>query len=221
MTNGDTEARTAQDHLVPTSGGRIAALARYLWEPVALAAALLLIVAAVWISGDKVIERAATDGLIHVVLVVGLYIFISNSGVLAFGNMAFMMIGAYAVAWFTMSPFKKSFALNLPDFLADTTLPLLPSAIMAATLAAIVAGVLAVPLMRLSGIAASIGTFAALMVLVHALFQLGFVDLWCRHPRGRADLCRHVGRIGVGRGRPVGRDDPSKITLRTCAQSVP
>ena len=141
------------------------ALARYLWEPAVLGAGLLLIVISVWASGDRVIERAAIDGLIHVVLVIGLYIFIGNSGVLAFGNMAFMMIGGYAVAWFTMSPFKKSFALNLPAFLADNTLPLLPSAIMAALLAAMVAAVLAVPLMRLSGIAASIGTFAALMVL--------------------------------------------------------
>ncbi|MDE0388017.1 MAG: branched-chain amino acid ABC transporter ATP-binding protein/permease [Rhodospirillales bacterium] len=147
------------------TGAHTLTLARYLWEPVVLGAGLLLIVVSVWASGDRVIERAAIDGLIHVVLVIGLYIFIGNSGVLAFGNMAFMMIGAYAVAWFTMSPFKKSFALNLPAFLADNTLPLLPSAIMAALLAAMVAALLAVPLMRLSGIAASIGTFAALMVL--------------------------------------------------------
>ena len=153
------------DSAAPAAATRAVALARYFWEPAALAVGLLLIVVCVWASGDRVIERAAIDGLIHVVLVIGLYIFIGNSGVLAFGNMAFMMIGAYAVAWFTMSPFKKNFALNLPAFLADTTLPLLPSAIMAALLAAMVAAVLAVPLMRLSGIAASIGTFAALMVL--------------------------------------------------------
>ena len=160
MTARETEPRPASD-----AGAHAIALARYLWEPAVLGAGLLLIVVCVWVSGDRVIERAAIDGLIHVVLVVGLYIFIGNSGVLAFGNMAFMMIGAYAVAWFTMSPFKKNFALNLPEFLAENTLPLLPSAIMAALLAAMVAAVLAVPLMRLSGIAASIGTFAALMVL--------------------------------------------------------
>ena len=158
-------AAATRDRAAPAAATRAVAFARYLWEPAALAVGLLLIVVCVWASGDKVIERAAIDGLIHVVLVVGLYIFIGNSGVLAFGNMAFMMIGAYAVAWFTMSPFKKNFALNLPAFLAENTLPLLPSAIMAALLAALVAALLAVPLMRLSGIAASIGTFAALMVL--------------------------------------------------------
>ena len=162
---GCVSAGAEQDRPAPAAATRALALARYFWEPAALAAGLLLIVVCVWASGDRVIERAAIDGLIYVVLVVGLYIFIGNSGVLAFGNMAFMMIGAYAVAWFTMSPFKKGFALNLPDILAENTLPLLPSAIMAALLAAGVAAVLAVPLMRLSGIAASIGTFAALMVL--------------------------------------------------------
>ena len=119
-------AAATRDRAAPAAATRAVAFARYLWEPAALAVGLLLIVVCVWASGDKVIERAAIDGLIHVVLVVGLYIFIGNSGVLAFGNMAFMMIGAYAVAWFTMSPFKKNFALNLPAFLAENTLPLLP-----------------------------------------------------------------------------------------------
>jgi branched-chain amino acid transport system permease protein len=44
-----------------------------------------------------------TDGLIRVMLVVGLYIFVGNSGVLAFGHITFTMIGAYATAWLTLS----------------------------------------------------------------------------------------------------------------------
>ena len=39
-------------------------------------------------------------------MVVGLYIFIGNSGVLAFGHIAFTMIGAYATAWFTLPVLK-------------------------------------------------------------------------------------------------------------------
>ncbi|MDE0387885.1 MAG: branched-chain amino acid ABC transporter ATP-binding protein/permease [Rhodospirillales bacterium] len=125
---------------------------------------LLVLSLIIWGSGDKVIERTLTVALINTVMVIGLYIFIGNSGVLAFGHMAFALIGAYAVAWFTMSPFKKSFALDLPAFLAENTLPLLPSAIISSLLAALVALVVGVPLMRLSGIAASIGTFAVLMI---------------------------------------------------------
>ena len=137
---------------------------RYLWEPGTLGLGLLVLSLIIWGTGDKVIERTLTVALINTVMVIGLYIFIGNSGVLAFGHMAFALIGAYAVAWFTMSPFKKSFALDLPTFLAENTLPLLPSAIISSLLAALVALVVGVPLMRLSGIAASIGTFAVLMI---------------------------------------------------------
>ena len=140
------------------------AVGRYFWEPASLALGLLLLTLVIWGIGDKVIERTLTVALINTVMVIGLYIFIGNSGVLAFGHMAFALIGAYAVAWFTMSPFKKSFALDLPSFLAENTLPLLPSAIVSSLLAAIVAFVVGIPLMRLSGIAASIGTFAVLMI---------------------------------------------------------
>ncbi len=143
---------------------RPATVGRYLWEPGTLGLGLLVLSLIIWGSGDKVIERTLTVALINTVMVIGLYIFIGNSGVLAFGHMAFALIGAYAVAWFTMSPFKKSFALDLPTFLAENTLPLLPSAIISSLLAALVALVVGIPLMRLSGIAASIGTFAVLMI---------------------------------------------------------
>ena len=82
--------------------------------PVALSAILGAVVVATWLSGDGVFAQTVTDTLIRVMLVVGLYIFIGNSGVLAFGHIAFTMIGAYATAWLTLSTFKKSFALQLP-----------------------------------------------------------------------------------------------------------
>ena len=143
---------------------RPSAVGRYFWEPASLGLGLVLLSLIIWGVGDKVIERTLTVALINTVMVIGLYIFIGNSGVLAFGHMAFALIGAYAVAWFTMSPFKKSFALDLPAFLAENTLPLLPSAIISSLLAAFVAFVVGIPLMRVSGIAASIGTFAVLMI---------------------------------------------------------
>ena len=47
--------------------------------------------------------------MIRVVAVVGLYIFIGNSGILSFGHIAFMSIGAYASAWQTCCPAMKPF----------------------------------------------------------------------------------------------------------------
>lgn len=140
------------------------AAARYLWEPATLGLGLLVITALAFATGDKVIARTVTDALIMGVLVIGLYIFVGNSGVLAFGHLAYTMIGAYATAWLTISPVKKSFALALPSFLADNTIPVLPAALVASALAAIVALITGAPLTRLNGIAASIGTFTVLVI---------------------------------------------------------
>jgi branched-chain amino acid transport system permease protein len=138
------------------------AVLRDYWTPISLAVILLAIVAAVWATGDGLLARTVTDALIRVVLVVGLYIFVGNSGVLSFGHIAFMLVGAYGTAWLTLSVFKKSFALQLPEILANTQYPVFPSAIAAASLAALVALVVGVPIMRLAGIAASIATLAVL-----------------------------------------------------------
>ena len=137
-------------------------LLRRFWTPIALSAALFAIVVAVWASGDGILARTVTDGLIRIVLVVGLYIFIGNSGVLSFGHIAFMLVGAYGTGWLTLSVFKKSFVLQLPDILANYQYPVFPSAIAASLLAAAVAFIVGVPVMRLSGIAASIATLAVL-----------------------------------------------------------
>ena len=68
------------------SNGRLIVLLREYWTPVSLSLLLLIIVVTVWATGDAVLARTVTDGLIRAVLVIGLYIFIGNSGVLAFGH---------------------------------------------------------------------------------------------------------------------------------------
>ena len=99
-------------------------------------------------------------------LVAGLYIFVGNSGVISFGHIGFMCIGAYAAAWFTIPPMMKQVSLpGLPDFLIQTQLPIFVSAAFAGLLAALFALIVGRILMRLSGIAASIATFAMLAVI--------------------------------------------------------
>lgn len=129
-----------------------------------LGAGLLVVTAVVAAIGNGILTFTLTNALIQMVLVIGLYIFIGNSGILAFGHITYAMIGAYAAAWLTMSPFKKSFALALPSFLANNAYPLFPSSLAAALLAFIAALMTGIPLMRLSGISASIGTFAVLAI---------------------------------------------------------
>jgi branched-chain amino acid transport system permease protein len=158
------------------------ALVRLYWTPLALSLILLAINVLVWATGDGVLARTVTDAWIRAVLVVGLYIFIGNSGVLVFGHIAFTLIGAYATAWLTLNTFRKSFALQLPAILADYQYPVFPSAIAAATLAASVALVVGFPIMRLSGLAASIASLAVL-----GMFHT-FYSNWATWTMGAATL---------------------------------
>jgi branched-chain amino acid transport system permease protein len=165
-----------------TYGGALLRALQTAWTPLILAGLLTILVAAVAASGDGILARTVTDALIRMVLVIGLYIFIGNSGVLAFGHIAFTMIGAYATAWLTLPPLKKAIALQLPAFLAEAQLPVVASAIASAALAALVALIVGIPIMRLNGIAASIATLAVL-----GMFYTFYMN-WASWTMGAATL---------------------------------
>ena len=139
-------------------------LFRRLWPLIALCA-IVLAVAFVFSFAPAVPQRRATQALINLVAVVGLYVFVGNSGVLSFGNVAFMAVGAYVSALLTMKTAAKSvFLPDLPAFIAAAEWPNFPGAIAGGVAAALLALVVGWPLMRLSGISASIATFAILVV---------------------------------------------------------
>ena len=150
--------------IVEAVRGQAADALRRLWPLVALIA----IVAAIAIAASfapAVLQRRTTQALINLVAVVGLYVFVGNSGILSFGNVAFMAIGAYVSALLTMTAAAKSvFLPNLPRVIASAEWPVLPGALAGGAVAALVALVVGWPLMRLSGISASIATFAILVV---------------------------------------------------------
>jgi branched-chain amino acid transport system permease protein len=58
---------------------------------------------------------------------------------------------------------------DLPQFISTQQFPELPSAVVAGAIAATLAGLVGIPLMRLTGISASIGTFAVLAVTISVL----------------------------------------------------
>ena len=135
-----------------------------LWPLVALAAIIAIIAIAASFA-PAVLQRRTTQGLINLIAVVGLYVFVGNSGVLSFGNVAFMAVGAYVSALLTMKPAAKSvFLPDLPAVIAHAEWPTLPGALAGGVAAGLVALGIGWPLMRLSGISASIATFAILVV---------------------------------------------------------
>ena len=141
-------------------------LYRTVSTPLLLVAMLLAIAITAQFVGSGPFSRTIVEMFIRVMLVIGLYIFIGNSGIISFGHIGFMCIGAYATAWFTIPPMMKKYSLRgLPYFIKDHQLPFLASALLSSLLAAVFALIVGRILMRLSGIAASIATFAMLAVI--------------------------------------------------------
>ena len=134
--------------------------------PVILCLGLLCIVLLAKIFGTNLVERMVTESYIFLISVVGMYIFIGNSGIFSFGHIGFMAVGAYATAWQTCSPQIKPYTIDgLPDFLLNNTFPVFFSSLTSGAFAALVALAIGVFLMRLSGIVAAIGTFAFLVIM--------------------------------------------------------
>ncbi len=139
-------------------------LLREFWPLIVLCIGLTLVVVAIQAVGDTIVSRTLTEALIRMVVVVSLYIFIGNSGIISFGHIGFMMIGAYATAWQTMDPMTKDiFVPGLPGYLLANVHHWIVATVLGGLLAASIALISGFALMRLSGIVASIGTFALFM----------------------------------------------------------
>ncbi len=175
-----------------TGKRRAAGMLQRAWPLVALAA-IIVVIAALASFAPSVLQRRTTQGLINLIAVVGLYVFVGNSGVLSFGNVAFMAVGAYVSALLTMKSGAKSvFLPDLPAFIATAEWPTFAGALAGGAVAALLGLAVGWPLMRLSGISASIATFAVLVVVYiafgnwtsvtggqNSLMGLpAYVDLW-------------------------------------------
>jgi branched-chain amino acid transport system permease protein len=127
---------------------------------------LLLVVEISTAIGDPILNRVTTEGLIYVVTVVGLYVFVGNSGIISFGHVSFMLVAAYSTTWLTCcAGLKSTFMPGLPELVLNTDMPTLPATVISALLATLFALFIGLPIMRLSGIAASIALFAILAMM--------------------------------------------------------
>lgn len=103
--------------------------------------------------------------LVSATIAVALHVFIGNSGVISFGHISFVAIGAFAAGIATTSAEVKPLAFpDLFPFLSDLQLGNLESLLLAALLGAVYAFVVGIPMMRLSGLAAGIATFAVVII---------------------------------------------------------
>jgi branched-chain amino acid transport system permease protein len=145
--------------------GRLINILRGAWPALSLCL-ILIAVASIGSNLSAVNQRHTIEILINVVLVVGLYVFAGNSGVLSFGQMSFMSIGAYATAILTIPLVQKGFLLpDLPGFLAEAQFGPVPAALAAGATAVAFGLLIVVPISRLSGLAASLAMFAVLVIV--------------------------------------------------------
>jgi branched-chain amino acid transport system permease protein len=139
---------------------------RAIW-PLPLLLVLVVAVAEIaWGSGGSVTKGVVVVALVNLVLVVGLYVFVGNSGVFSFGSVAFASVGAYTAGLLAIPADQKEILQpDLPGFLAHAHFGSIEATLMGGVVAAVVAAVFAIPLMRLTGIAAGLATFAMLVII--------------------------------------------------------
>ncbi|MFD1329137.1 branched-chain amino acid ABC transporter ATP-binding protein/permease [Mycoplana ramosa] len=136
-----------------------------------VATALPLVAAAVVAAGlfPGAGERLVTLFLINVIAVIGIGVYSGNSGIISFGNVGFMAIGAYASGLLTINPIVQKTALpHLPEWLMGWGMPFLPALLVALVVVALVAVAIGIPVARLGGSSASICTLGFL-VIVHVV----------------------------------------------------
>jgi branched-chain amino acid transport system permease protein len=108
--------------------------------------------------------------LCNLIIVVGLQVFVGNSGVYSFGQLGFATAGAYIAALLTLpAAFILLQTPGLPHFIADAHLDALPATLIAAAVSGLLAIVVGLPLMRTSTLAIPISTFAFLIVVYNVV----------------------------------------------------
>jgi len=134
--------------------------------PVALVVAVGLVATTL----SRANEIYALNALVSVAIVVAIYVFVGTSGVLSFGQISFVAVGAFAAGIMTVPlDSKRGVLTELFPFLRDHTIGNLPSFALAAAVGGVFAFVVGLPLMRLSGLAAGIATFAVLEITHNVL----------------------------------------------------
>jgi branched-chain amino acid transport system permease protein len=146
------------------------ALARRLWAPLALCSFVVITWALVDMFGDVVYTRTAVRMLLLLLVVLGLQIFSGNSGVLSFGHVVFVAIGAYSSALLTIPTAIKEFTyLTMPNWLTYWIFPAelspLEGTLVGGGFAMLFALITSPAIVRLAGVQAGIATLALLVIV--------------------------------------------------------
>ena len=116
------------------------------------------------------LERVLIVLVINVILVASLGLSNGFTGVFSLGHPGFVALGAYVSGILTLAVDRKaSYLPDLPGFLSQIALPFLPATLIAGLFCALVAFVIGIPLMRLSGNYVSVATLGFLVIVNNVL----------------------------------------------------
>ena len=120
----------------------------------------------IYFASSGAVVLTATNFLVMLVAVLGISVFSGNSGIISFGNVAFMAIGAQVSATLTLPPAIKTPNLPLlPDFINAAQFDLWSATAVALIIVIIVAVVSGLALVRMSPTSASIATLGFLIIV--------------------------------------------------------
>jgi branched-chain amino acid transport system permease protein len=138
----------------------------------AVACVLLGGAALLYGTGGVSMRHIATVMVLNAIMVVGTQVFVGHSGVLSFGHIGFVGIAAYVTAILSApAAVKETVIPHAPLGLASIQLPV-PLAILAAVaVTTAIAAIIGLFICRMNGIAASIVTFAVLIVVNSVLIN--------------------------------------------------
>jgi branched-chain amino acid transport system permease protein len=129
---------------------------------------LLALASSLWVSSAD--QAKFQTAIVYVAIVAALYVFVGNAGVISFGQVSFVAVGAFSAGVMTIpADVKPNVLQTLFPLLRDHSISNAWSLALAAGLGGVYAFAVGIPLMRLSGIAAGIATLAVLGITYNLL----------------------------------------------------
>ncbi len=126
----------------------------------------LLIGLAVALGSGGSTSRLITVALINLIIVLGLQVFIGNTGIVSFGHIGFAALGAYFTAIFASPTEMKSFRIpNAPFGLAEFSLGPVLGLIAGVLAVTVIAFLIGTAISKMNGVSATMMTLAVLIIV--------------------------------------------------------